>query len=279
MMAGIRAQELRDNPDSSFRGCSVVTDPENVESGRVIPLIARRSAMVSTTKPLHTEVTTLRITPRRVAAVAAAVLGLSLFLTVAVLEVPNGAGDAQLLRWWHEQSNRTAGIYSGLSAIAVAIAAPVAVNFLLDLPSAAGAPHLRAFVRSMVGAVTALWLVTGAVRAAIGRFVDISGERLPGPDTLRLATALNYSLLGLAGMAALSLAILAISVLVLRTALLATWVGYVGLACGLPMLASVIAQYGAYTTALGVIWAFCLAAALWRGLDEPATGPTPPRTA
>ena len=95
-------------------------------------------------------------------------------------------------------------------------------------------------------------------------------EPLFGPDTLRLATALNYSLLGLSGMAVLSLAILSISVLVLRAQVLARWVGYVGLGCGLPMLASVIAQYGAFTTILGVLWAFCLAVAIWRGHDDTA---------
>ena len=102
-------------------------------------------------------------------------------------------------------------------------------------------------------------------------FVDVSSEPLFGPDTLRLATALNYSLLGLSGMAVLSLAILSISVVVLRTQVLARWVGYVGLGCGLPMLASVIAQYGAFTTPLAILWALCLAVAIWR---QPAADPS-----
>ena len=225
--------------------------------------------MASTTRPAITDVAASDVTPRRVAAAAAGVLGLSLFLTVAVLEVPNRAGDAELLRWWQEQSNRTAGILSGLAALAVAVSFPVVANFVLQLQRAAGAPHWRGFVRSMVGAVTALWLVTGAVRAAIGRFVDVSDEPLPGPDSLRLVTALNYSLLGLSGMGVLSLAILAMSVLILSARVLPAWVGYVGLGCGIPMLASVIAQYGAFTTPLGIVWAFCLAVAVWRGDDDP----------
>lgn len=222
--------------------------------------------MGSTTRPPSTDVAA-STTPRKVAAGAAAVLGLSLFLTVAVLEVPNGAGDAELMRWWQEQSNRTAGIFSGLAAVVVATSFPVVANYVLQRRSVDRAPYWRDFVRSMSGAVTALWLVTGAVRAAVGRFVDISQEPLPGTDTLRVVTAINYSLLGLSGMAVLSLAILAMSVLMLRTHDLPPWVGRVGLACGIPMLVSVIAQYGAYTTALGVVWAFCLAIALWRHGD------------
>ena len=174
------------------------------------------------------------------------------------------------MRWWQEKSNRTAGIFSGLAAVGVALSFPIVTGYLFQLRRAARAPYWRSFARSMATAVTALWLVTGAVRAAIGRFVDVMDEPLFGPDTLRLATALNYSLLGLSGMAVLSLAIVSISVLVLRAGVLARWVGYVGLGCGLVILASVIAQYGSFTTILGVLWAFCLAVAIWRGHDHPA---------
>jgi hypothetical protein len=225
---------------------------------------------MSTTTPLATDVDRSAVTPRRIAAAAAVVLGVSLFLTVAFIDVPHAAGDGELLRWWQQQSNRTAGILSGLAAICVALSLPVVAGYVFRLDRAARTPYWRDFARSMVTAVTALWLVTGAVRAAIGRFVDFSDEQLPGPDTLRLATALNYSLLGLSGMAVLSLAILSISVMVLRAQVLARWVGYVGFACGLLILASVIAQYGAFTTVLGVLWAFCLAVAVWRGHDEAA---------
>jgi hypothetical protein len=236
----------------------------------VVSVQRQEIAIMTTSSPLATHVDVhggvSDQTPRRIAAGAAAVLGVSLFLTVAVIDVPHAAGDAELLRWWQEKSNRTAGILSGLAAISVAVSFPVVANFVLGTAEASDrAPHWRRFAGSMVSAVTAVWLVTGAVRASIGRFVDVSDERLPGADTLRLATALNYSLLGLSGMAVLSLAILAFSVLVLRARLLARWVGYVGLACGFVMLVSVIAQYGAFTTLLGVLWAFCLSVAVWRG--------------
>lgn len=225
-------------------------------------------ATITNTARADTELGRSGVTPRRIAAAAAVAVGVGLFLTVASIDVPHRAGDAELLRWWQERSNRTSGIFSGLAAVGVAVSFPVVGGYLFQVDRATRAPHWRHFSQSMVTAATALWLVTGAVRAAIGRFVDVSDEQLPGPDTLRLATALNYSLLGLSGMAVLSLAILSISVLVLRAGVLARWVGYVGLGCGLPMLASVIAQYGAFTTILGVLWAFCLAVALWRGHDD-----------
>jgi hypothetical protein len=81
---------------------------------------------------------------------------------------------------------------------------------------------------------------------------------------LRLATAINYTLLGLAGMAVLGLCILAVSVVVLRTGALPRWLAYVGLVCAVVMLAAVVAQYGAFTTPLGILWGLCLSFALWR---------------
>ena len=69
----------------------------------------------------------------------------------------------------------------------------------------------------MGAAVTAVWLVTGAARAAISHLVDVMDEPLPRTDVLRFATALNYTLLGLSGMGVLALCILAISMVVTST--------------------------------------------------------------
>jgi hypothetical protein len=121
-----------------------------------------------------------------------------------------------------------------------------------------------AFGRSMAGAVAAVWLVTGAIRASVGRLVEVMTEPLPGPDVLRAITAVNYALLGLSGMAVLGLMILAVSVAVLRTGVLARWVGWLGVGCAAPVLAATLAQYGAYTTLLAIVWFLGLAVAIWR---------------
>lgn len=55
-----------------------------------------------------------------------------------------------------------------------------------------------------------------------------------------------------------------VSVVVLRTAALGRWIGYLGAGCSLVMLIAVIAQFGAFTTPLGILWALCLAVAIWR---------------
>ena len=116
----------------------------------------------------------------------------------------------------------------------------------------------------MGAAVTALWLVTGAARGTLGHLVDTMNEPLPGVDVLRFATALNYTLLGQSGMAVFGT------------------VHRRGLGRGPPhrrfgplarvrrwrlltiMIAAVVAQYGAFTTPLAIVWALCLAVAIWR---------------
>ncbi len=209
-----------------------------------------------------------RIRPARAAratgAVAATIFAVALFWTVASVDVPHEASDQQLLSWWQDSGNRTSGLMSGMWAIVAACSIAVLMDHVHTLAAAAKAPRWLAFARAMAAAVTAVWLVTGAARAAISHLVDVMDEPLPGVDVLRFATALNYTLLGLSGMAVLGLFILAVSVVVLRTSALGRWLGYVGVGCAVLMLAAVVAQYGAYTTPLAILWSLCLAVAIWR---------------
>jgi hypothetical protein len=210
----------------------------------------------------------LQLTPsatsRKVAAASSALFAVGLFMTVASVDVPHKPSDAELLRWWEQSGNRMSGVISGMSAICAAILFTVVMNYLRSLTAAATAPQWLAFARSMGAAVTAVWLVTGATRAAIGHLVDVMNEPLPGTDVLRYATAINYTLLSVAGMTVLGLSMLGVSVVVLRTDALARWVGYVGMVCALLVLAASLAQVGALVTLVAIAWALCLAVAIWR---------------
>lgn len=231
--------------------------------------------MSSTRKiPSHSEPTAHTKAARATAAAAAVVFAVALFWTVAVIDVPHDPSDAELLTWWQDSGNRMSGLFSGLWAIVAACSLAIVMNHLHTLTATAHAPQWMAFARSMGAAVTAVWLVTGAVRASVGHLVDVMHEPLPGVDVLRLATAINYTLLGLAGMAVLGMCILAVSVVVLRTGALPRWMAFVGLGCAVIMLAAVIAQYGGYTTPLGILWGLCLAVALWRQPAVVATSDT-----
>src|SRR4051812_39661882 len=158
-----------------------------------------------------------------VAAGAAILFGVSMFLTVASVNVPHDAGNAELLHWWQQSGNRMSGIVSGLFAVCSAALLAVVANYVQGLEATRTSPLWRAFARSMAGAFTAAMLVTAATRSAIGHLVDVMHEPLPSVDVLRYATALNYQVLGLAAMGALALTILATSVLALRTDAYARW--------------------------------------------------------
>jgi hypothetical protein len=207
----------------------------------------------------------------KVAAIAAALLAVSLFMTVAVINVPHEPSDKELLTWWQDSGNRMAGVISGMWALVVAVTIPVVMNHLQRLEGAARSPQWLAFARSMGAAVTAVWLVTGAARATVGHLVDTMNEPLPGVDVLRFSTGVNYTLLGQSGMAVLALCILSVSVVVLRTRVFGRWLGYVGVGCSAVTIAAVVAQYGAFTTPLAILWALCLAVVIWRQPDADAS--------
>jgi hypothetical protein len=200
----------------------------------------------------------------RVAATASVLLAVSLFMTVAAINVPHNPTDQELLTWWQDSGNRMAGVISGMSALVVAVTIPVVMNHLQRLDAATRSPQWLAFARSMGAAATAVWLITGAVRATVGHLVDTMDEPLPRVDVLRFATGLNYTLLGSFGMGVLALCILAVSVVVLHTGVFGRWLGYVGSACGAVMILATVAQYGSFTTPLAILWALCLAVAIWR---------------
>jgi hypothetical protein len=197
-----------------------------------------------------------------VAAGAAVLFGFSIFWTVASVNVPYDVGDAELLDWWEQSSNRMSGIVSGLFAVCAATLLAVVANYVHRLEATRTSPHWRAFARSMAGAFTAAMLVTAATRSAVGHLVDVMHEPLPSVDVLRYATALNYQVLGLAAMGALALTILATSVLALRTGAFARWAAWVGLVGGALMLGAVAAGYGGFTVPVAILWSVCLAVAI-----------------
>jgi hypothetical protein len=197
-----------------------------------------------------------------VAAVAAVLFGVTMFLTVASVNVPHDASDAELLDWWQQASNRRSGVISGLFAVCAAALLAVVAAHVHQLEATRTSPHWRAFARSMATAFTAAMLVTAATRSAVGHLVGVMGEPLPSVDVLRYATALNYEVLGLAAMGALALTILATSVLALRTGAFARWAGWVGVGCGAVMVAAVAAGYGGFTVPLAILWSVCLGVAV-----------------
>lgn len=198
------------------------------------------------------------------AATAAVLFAVSLFLTVASVNVPRKASDAVLLDWWQQEGNRLSGLISGACAVTAAVLFAVVMNHVRALPAAEKAPRWLAFARSMGTAFTGTLLVSAAIRGVVGHMVGTLDDPLPAIGVLRYSTALNYQLINLPAMTVLALTIAAVSVVVLRTAVLGRWLAHVGFGCAAIILAAVAAQLGAFSIPAALLWALCLATAIWK---------------
>jgi hypothetical protein len=226
--------------------------------------------MTTATAPVRATPSASRASAARAAAASAVLFAVAFLVTVASVNVPHNASDAELLAWWQQSSNLNSGIVSELFAIAAAVLFVVVVNYFRTLTNRAdaGYQHWTAFAHSMGTAFASTLLVSSALRGVVGHLVKVQDEPLPGIDVLRYTTALNYSLIGTATMAVLALAIMAISVVVIRTHVLGAWIGYVGAICSAVILILVFAMYGGLGIPVANLWAVCFGVALWR---QPAT--------
>jgi hypothetical protein len=210
--------------------------------------------------------TASRTSAAKVAAGASTLFAVALFLCVASVNVPRKASDAELVDWWKQSGNLNSGLVSELFAILGAVFFVVVVNYVRTLAAKAdaGAEHWMSFAHSMATAFASTLLVSSALRAVIGHLVQAQDGPLPGIDVLRYSTALNYTLIGTATMTCLALAIVAVSVVVIRARILGSWVAYVGFGCAAVILVAVGAMMGAFAIPLALVWAISLAVAIWR---------------
>jgi hypothetical protein len=206
------------------------------------------------------------VTASRVAAAASTLFAVSFFLCVASVNVPHKASDAELLRWWQDGANQSAGIISMFCAIGTAVFYMVTIDYLRTLvrASGTGGTNLVQFAHSMAAAFCATMLVSGAIRGVIGSQVKVGDEPLPGVDILRYSTSLNYTLIGSVAMSVLALSMFSASLAVIKTGILARWVGIVGIVCSVIIGAASAATMGQYAIAISFVWAFGLAVAIWK---------------
>jgi hypothetical protein len=187
----------------------------------------------------------------------------SFFATVASVNVPRKATDADLLEWWAQDSNVTSGMVSLLFAVCTAVSFAAVANHILLLADE-GSRHWAALARSMAGAFTTTLLVSAALRGVIGHLVIVEDGPRPGIDVLRYTTALNYTVLALVVMSTFALTAIALGVLVLRCRVLPPWQGRVGIVLGAIVLAATVGLVGAYMVPLAMLWSLSTAVAIWR---------------
>lgn len=198
----------------------------------------------------------------RLSALASLAFGVTFFWTVASIDVPRKASDARLLHWWQQNSNLNSALASEFFAICTAILMLVIVNHLVAI--APNRDRWAGLANSLATVFASTMLISAALRGVIAHMGQRYDEPLPTAGVLRYSTSLNYTVLGSVSMTAFALTAIAVAVLVLRTQILARWVAFVGLGCGVVILGAVAAMYGQFTVPIAILWAISMAVAIWR---------------
>ena len=204
----------------------------------------------------------------RLGALAGFAFALSFFVGVAMLEIPRGATDAELVAWWSDSGNRFTAI---VSMYLFVLAGLCFLVFLIKLRSRllaaeGGAGELTALVVASGGVFVAMLFVAAAARGVIGFAVasPVNDESLPGPDTLRYLPQIGYAITGTAGMLAAALAMATTSWLILKTAVFGRWLVWIGAIATAATLVACAALAAVFAIPALLIWTAAVSTALWR---------------
>lgn len=201
-------------------------------------------------------------------ALAGVAFVLLLFFSVAMVDVPAGATDAELTEWWSEDANLTGVVASTYLQIGAGMCLLVFLTVLraasLRAEGGSGALGTLAFVAGV--SFVAVLLASDGPRGVIAIGAKLRDEPLPSADMLRYMPQVGHVMMGTAGGVAAGVAIAASSLLVLRTGLFGRWLGILGMVCatGIVVLALIV---GPFFIPVLLIWVLATSVALWRAPD------------
>ncbi|MDX6618651.1 MAG: hypothetical protein QOK36_1037 [Gaiellales bacterium] len=205
----------------------------------------------------------------RLGAVAGVAFAILFLAGTAILNIPNGASDQKLSAWWADGANQITAIVSMYSFI---LAGLCFLAFLVQLrlrllAAEGGAGAATGLVVASGTVFVAMLFVAAASRGVVGFALKSPGanELLPGPDTLRYIPQTGYAALGAAGLLAAAVAIGACSWLIFRTRVFARWLGWLGVAAAVLIVAANVALVGMIAIPAMLVWALATSAELWRG--------------
>jgi len=204
----------------------------------------------------------------RVGALAGLAFVLCFFVGVAMLEIPDGATDGELVAWWSDSGNRITAV---VSMYLFVLAGLCFLVFLVKLRSRllaaeGGASELTALVVAGGVVFVAMLFVAAASRGVIGLAVasPAHDESLPGPGTLRYLPQIGYAVTGTGGMLAGALAMAATSWLIVRTAVFGRWLAWIGALATAVVVVACALLVGVFAIPALYVWTVGVSAALWR---------------
>lgn len=204
------------------------------------------------------------------AGVAAVVL---LFLTVAMVDTPREATDAEVTAWWADSANRMSVLTSTYLLVASSLCCLVFFTSIRAvLQRAEGEAGTGATLVHSAGLVfVVLLLAAAAPRGAVAIATEMGDEPLPGVDLLRYLPQVSGLALGLAAGSAAAFSMAAVSVATFNAGGFGRWFGVVSALCALGTLAFAVLLGPFYMPILWV-WLLASSVALWRSTAGATAG-------
>ena len=190
-----------------------------------------------------------------------------LFLfSLAVIDPLKNPTNQELLTWWADVGKQRDSMISMYSML---LSAPLFLIFLVQLcnrlrSAGQSAESWSGLVFGAGVAYVALVAVTAFSRGVIAQSIRVSDEPIPGPDTLRYATALSQAAFSLAAIPFAAIVVAAGSVIIVRTGVLARWLGWLGLVVAAVSLVTVLLLVGALASPLILLWVVATSFVIWR---------------
>ncbi len=199
-------------------------------------------------------------------ALAGVGFALLLFFSVFIVDPLRQATDLELVTWWSDSGKLRDTVISSYMFL---LAAPLFLVFLAGLCRrlrSAGdtAADWTGLVFGSGVAFAALLAVTAMSRGVLAQSIRFSDEPIPGPDTLRYATALSQAAFGLGAVPFAAVTIAVASAIVVRTGVLARWLGWLGLVVTAGSLVLMGLLAGGFAIPLIVIWTIAASFLMWR---------------
>jgi hypothetical protein len=205
-------------------------------------------------------------------ALAGVGFALLLFFSVFIVDPLRQATDQELLAWWSDSGKLRDNI---ISMYFLVLAAPLFLVFLAQLCRrlrSAGelAESWTGLVFGAGVAFASLLAVTAISRGVLAQSIRFSDEPIPGPDTLRYATELSGALFGMGAMPFAAMTVAIASVIVVRTGVLARWLGWLGFVVAALTLALAALLIGGLAIPLITLWTVATSFVIWRTRDAVA---------
>ena len=215
----------------------------------------------------HTTVTA-KTAGRRLGALAGLAFSFFFFMGTAMLDLPHGVSDREMVAWWSDSGNQMTTVISMYFFVLAGLCFLVFLAKLRSrlLTAEGGTGELTSLAIASGAVFVAMLFVAAAARGGIGFAIKspVGNESLPGADTLRYFPTIGYAALGAGGLLAAAVTMATTSWLIVRTAVFGRWLAWVGAAAALAIVLANVALSGVIVIPAMLIWTMATSVALGR---------------